>query len=79
MRTIVLSLALVAVAVAPADAQRNFDDVEIQVSHVAGSVYMFVGAGGNIGVSAGDDGLLMVDDQFAPLAPKIQRRSTGSG
>ena len=77
MRTIVLSLALAAVAVAPAAGQRNFDDVEIDVSHVAGSVYLFVGAGGNIGVSAGDDGLLMVDDQFAPLAPKIQAALDG--
>ena len=34
---------------------------------VASSVYMLVGAGGNIGVSAGDDGLLIVDDQFKPL------------
>lgn len=38
---------------------------------VAGNVHMVVGAGGNIGVSVGPDGLLMVDDQFAPLAPKI--------
>jgi len=39
---------------------------------VAGSVYMLQGAGGNIGVSAGPDGVLIVDDQFAPLAEKIR-------
>lgn len=39
---------------------------------VAGSVWMLVGAGGNIGVSIGDDGIVMIDDQYAPLAPKIE-------
>ncbi|HUP44787.1 MAG TPA: MBL fold metallo-hydrolase, partial [Thermoanaerobaculia bacterium] len=39
---------------------------------VAGSVYMLTGAGGNIGVSVGDDGIVVIDDQFAPLAPKIK-------
>src|SRR5262249_54698505 len=45
--------------------------VEIQTVKVAGSLSMLVGAGGNIGVSAGDDGVFIIDDQFAPLAPKI--------
>ncbi len=53
-------------------AQRNFDDVTITATHVAGRVHMLVGSGGNIGVQAGDDGLLMVDDQFAPLADRIR-------
>ena len=52
MRNVVPSLALVAVALAPAAAQRNFHDVEIQVSHAAGSAHLFVGAGGNTGVPA---------------------------
>ena len=51
--------------------QQDFSKVEIKVSKVAGNVYMLQGAGGNIGVSVGDDGLVMVDDQFAPLADKI--------
>lgn len=52
--------------------QRDFSQVEIKTSKVAGSVYMLEGAGGNIGVTAGPDGLLIVDDQFAPLAEKIR-------
>jgi len=52
--------------------QQDFSKVEIKATHVAGSVWMLEGSGGNIGVSAGDDGLVMVDDQFAPLVPKIK-------
>jgi glyoxylase-like metal-dependent hydrolase (beta-lactamase superfamily II) len=51
---------------------QDFSKVEIKATKVAGSVYMLEGAGGNIGVSVGEDGILLVDDQFAPLAPKIQ-------
>ena len=50
---------------------QNFDNVQIQTVPVSGSVYMLVGSGGNIGVSAGDDGVFLVDDQYAPLHPKI--------
>jgi glyoxylase-like metal-dependent hydrolase (beta-lactamase superfamily II) len=56
----------------PGYAQGDFSDVKITTTHVAGTVYMLEGAGGNIGVSAGEDGLMMIDDQFAPLAEKIQ-------
>jgi cyclase len=55
-----------------AQAQDRFADVEVTTTHVAGKVYMLEGAGGNIGVSVGEDGMLIVDDQFAPLAEKIQ-------
>ncbi|MDQ6652038.1 MAG: MBL fold metallo-hydrolase [Acidobacteriota bacterium] len=51
---------------------QDFSKVEIKVTKVAGNVYMLEGAGGNIGVSAGSDGILIVDDQFAPLADKIK-------
>jgi len=54
------------------DAQQDFSKVEIKVTKVAGNVYMLEGSGGNIGVSAGSDGILIVDDQFAPLADKIK-------
>lgn len=53
-------------------AQSDFSDVEIRATQVAGRVWMLEGQGGNIGVSAGEDGVLLVDDQFAPLAPKIE-------
>jgi cyclase len=51
---------------------RDFSKVEIRVSRVAGNVYLLKGAGGNIGFSAGDDGIVLIDDQFAPLAERIQ-------
>ena len=53
-------------------AQQDFSNVEITKITVAGTVTMLQGAGGNIGVSAGEDGILIIDDQFAPLADKIK-------
>ncbi len=58
-------------------ADDRFKDVEVSATAVAGSVYMLKGAGGNIGVSAGADGLLLVDDQYAPLADKISKTLAG--
>lgn len=58
-------------AVSTVNADDRFADVEVKAIPVAGPVYMLVGSGGNIGVSAGSDGLLLVDDQYAPLAKKI--------
>lgn len=52
-------------------AQQDFSKVEIKTIPVAKNIYMLEGAGGNIGVSVGKDGILIVDDQFAPLAEKI--------
>lgn len=53
-------------------AQRDLSDVEIRTLPVAEGVWMLEGAGGNIGVSAGDDGVFLVDDQYAPLTDKIR-------
>jgi len=50
----------------------GFDDVEIKVAQVNKNIYMLTGAGGNIGVSAGNDGLVIIDDQFAELSDKIK-------
>jgi glyoxylase-like metal-dependent hydrolase (beta-lactamase superfamily II) len=70
---VAIAILVVAVLASPLAAQQqDFSKVEIKTTPVAGSVYMLEGAGGNIGVSAGDDGLLIVDDQFAPLADKIK-------
>ena len=55
-----------------ATAQQNFDNVEIKATHVRGNIYMLNGTGGNIGVSVSSDGILIVDDKFAPLADKIR-------
>lgn len=71
MRRLYLFLSLL-LASSAGLAQSSFDVVEIKSTKVAGSVYMLTGAGGNIGVSAGEDGLVVIDDQYAPLAPKIE-------
>ena len=56
---------------------QDFSKVQIKVSKVAGNVYMLQGAGGNIGASVGEDGIVLVDDQYAPLAEKIQAALKG--
>jgi cyclase len=73
MKTHFLFLAaiLVCVGTVPSYSQ-DFSKVEIKTIKVAGNVYMLQGAGGNIGVSVGPDGILIVDDQYAPLADKIK-------
>ena len=62
-----------------AQGQTDFSKVQIKVTKVNGNVYMLEGAGGNIGVSVGEDGILIVDDQFAPLADKIREALKGLG
>lgn len=52
-------------------AQGGMDTVTIRTVKVADGVYMLLGAGGNIGVSVGEDGVVLIDDQFAPLTAKI--------
>ena len=78
-RSLPLAAAVAAAALlaAPAAAQQDFSAVEVTAQHVAGSVHMLTGAGGNIGVSNGEDGILIVDDQFAPLADKIRAALAG--
>ena len=56
----------------PALAQQDFSKVEIRTEKLSDTVYMLMGAGGNIGLSVGDDAVFLVDDQFAPLTPKIE-------
>ena len=56
----------------PAAAQQEMSDVEITATRVADNIYMLQGRGGNIGVSVGSDGVLLVDDQYAPLVDKIR-------
>jgi glyoxylase-like metal-dependent hydrolase (beta-lactamase superfamily II) len=51
--------------------QPDFSAVQIKVHEVAGSVYYLEGQGGNVGVLVGDDGVFMIDDQFAPLTEKL--------
>jgi cyclase len=60
-------------------AETDFDAVQITATPVAGKITMLQGNGGNIAVSLGDDGVLMVDDQFAPLSDKIKAAITKLG
>lgn len=62
---------LILAGATPAWAQQDFSQVTIETAQVSDDIYVLFGAGGNIGVSIGDDGPLLVDDQFAPLTEKI--------
>ncbi len=65
------ALALVGSALATPGRAQNWEDVEIRTVDVAPGLHMLIGRGGNIGVSSGNDGVFLVDDQFAPLTEKI--------
>jgi cyclase len=69
-RTLGIFAGLLLAAIPGLHAQ-NFDTIQVRAVPVAGSVHMLVGAGGNIGVVVGTDAVFVVDDQFAPLSPKI--------
>lgn len=67
-----LAVAALVAAAVPARAQQQSEEVTIEVVPVASGISMLVGRGGNIGVSAGEDGVFLVDDQYAPLTEKIR-------
>src|SRR5688500_8615672 len=71
MRRTFTFLALTAFLAIPASAQQDFAGVEIRTEQLAPGVAVLFGAGGNIGLSHGEDGNVIVDDQYAPLTPKI--------
>jgi cyclase len=73
MKKLTLSLALMFIGLCAANVSgQDWSKIEVKATKVAGNVYMLEGGGGNIGVSVGPDGILIVDDQFAPLADKIR-------
>lgn len=75
MKRLALLLALavcLSTAFSRSASPQDFSKVEIKSTLVAGNIHMLEGAGGNIAVSVGRDGALMVDDQFMPLADKIR-------
>ncbi len=71
MRKLLFLASLFALVAGLALPQQDFSKVEIETIEVASSVHMLVGSGGNIGVSTGSDGILVIDDQYAPLTEKI--------
>ncbi len=58
-------------------AQRDFSKVEIKPQKVNDKIYMLTGSGGNIGVLTGEDGILMIDNQYGPLSDKIKASIKG--
>jgi len=71
MRRLSVTALILASLAVPVWAQQDFSAVEIETIQVSGNVYMLVGAGGNIGLSVGEDGAFVIDDQYAPLSDKI--------
>jgi cyclase len=72
MKRILLTLFFAMATTAAILAQQpNYDTVRIRPVPVSNNLYMLKGSGGNIGVLIGNDGTLMIDDQFAPLSNKI--------
>ena len=69
-RHFITGLALAAIA-GPAAAQ-DFSKIEITTQRLSDTLYMLTGAGGNIGLSVGPDAVFVIDDQYAPMAPKIK-------
>jgi cyclase len=59
--------------------QPDFAKVQIKATKVSGNIYMLEGAGGNIAASIGEDGIVLIDDQYAPLAEKIEAALKGLG
>ncbi|HVO51009.1 MAG TPA: MBL fold metallo-hydrolase [Thermoanaerobaculia bacterium] len=72
MRKALVLAALAACLALPAAGQQDFSKVEIKADKLADGLWMLTGAGGNIAVSAGPDGVFLVDDQYAPLTDKIK-------
>jgi cyclase len=72
MKMIGLAAAAVLLVPGAAQAQQDLSKVEIKAEQLAPGVAVLFGAGGNVGVSYGPDGTVLIDDQFAPLTPKIQ-------
>jgi glyoxylase-like metal-dependent hydrolase (beta-lactamase superfamily II) len=72
VRPAVLSLAAALALAAPGRAQQIPDSVQVRSYHVAGNVHVLMGRGGNIGVLVSDDGVILVDDDYAPLTARVQ-------
>jgi cyclase len=71
-RSTLVAVTVLSIACVTVQAQNDFSGVEIKTIPVSGHVYMLTGAGGNLGLSVGDNGAFLIDDQFAPLTPKIK-------
>ncbi|MGA8765547.1 MAG: MBL fold metallo-hydrolase [Candidatus Acidiferrales bacterium] len=79
MRKLWIAALLLLPSLALAQQPPDFSKVEIKATKVSGNIYMLQGAGGNIAASLGDDGVLIVDTEYSPLADKIQAALKGIG
>ncbi len=71
LKPTIIALASIFAAGVAAAQDNPFANVEIKTTEVVPGIYMMEGAGGNIGLSTGEDGPFIIDDQFAPLSEKI--------
>jgi cyclase len=79
MRKLWIVLLLLLPSVAFAQQPPDFSKVRIKVTKVAGNIFLLQGTGGNIAASLGDDGVLIVDTEYSPLADKIEAALKGIG
>jgi len=77
MRKLFFAAVFICLSLAVFAQNDDFSKVQMKVTKVSGNVYMLEGSGGNIGASVGEDGIVIVDDQFAPLADKIKAALKG--
>ncbi len=66
-----IATVLILACALPAAAQQDFSKVEIKTTKINDTTWMLVGSGGNLGLSVGPDAVFLIDDQYAPLTPKI--------
>lgn len=78
-RTCLPSMLALLVALPPCATAQDFSKVEVETTALRGGTHLLTGAGGNIVASIGDDGTFIIDDQFAPLAPRIRTALAGIG
>jgi glyoxylase-like metal-dependent hydrolase (beta-lactamase superfamily II) len=71
-KILLLVVAVLAFSAGIAIAQQNYDTVQVVSQKVSGNIYMLTGAGGNMGLCAGDEGGFLVDAEYAPMTEKIK-------
>ena len=74
--SLTLSISFILAALSITSFSQNYDSVKIKATKITNSVFMLEGSGGNIGVLIGNDGVILVDDQFSPLSEKIKKTIT---
>ena len=73
IKALAVSLSISTLTYTSLSTAQDFSNVEIRAERIRDNIYVLFGAGGNIGMSVGDDGVFLIDDQFAPLTEKIKK------